>query len=132
MSDIPDVDQYREQCPSVATFDINFWRYCADSRNDRTIFNTTDFLNLSSRIEGAAILVSRRCVMVRLPATGPILDAPYKTPPGLNCKQIERRTSNIQHRMSNIDMAAKRRKKHKNKISGFVISMCYNEQKSKF
>jgi hypothetical protein len=32
----------------------------------------------------------------------------------------------------NIDMAAKRRKKHKNKISGFVISMCYNEQKSKF
>jgi hypothetical protein len=29
-------------------------------------------------------------------------------------------------------MAAKRRKKHKNKISGFVISMCYNEQKSKF
>jgi hypothetical protein len=29
-------------------------------------------------------------------------------------------------------MAAKRRKKHKNKISGVVISMCYNEQKSKF
>jgi hypothetical protein len=33
---------------------------------------------------------------------------------------------------SNFDMAAKRRKKHKNKISGLVISMCYNEQKSKF
>ena len=31
-----------------------------------------------------------------------------------------------------IDMAAKRRKKHKNKISGIVISVCYNEQKSKF
>jgi hypothetical protein len=26
-------------------------------------------------------------------------------------------------------MAAKMRKKHKNKISGLVISMCYNEQK---
>jgi hypothetical protein len=31
-----------------------------------------------------------------------------------------------------IDMAAKRRKKHKIKISGLAISMCYNEQKSKF
>ena len=30
------------------------------------------------------------------------------------------------------DMAAKRRKKHKNKISRLVISMCYNEQKPKF
>ena len=30
------------------------------------------------------------------------------------------------------DLAAKKRKKHKNKFSGFVISMCYNEQKSKF
>jgi len=29
-----------------------------------------------------------------------------------------------------IDIAAKRRKKHKNKISGVVISMCYNEQES--
>jgi hypothetical protein len=29
-------------------------------------------------------------------------------------------------------MATKRRKKHKNKISGFVISICYNEQKSNF
>jgi len=29
-----------------------------------------------------------------------------------------------------IDMAAKRRKKHKNKISWIVISMRYNEQKS--
>jgi hypothetical protein len=29
-------------------------------------------------------------------------------------------------------MAAKRRKKHKNKISGLVISMCYNKQKAKF
>jgi hypothetical protein len=35
-------------------------------------------------------------------------------------------------RKININMAAKRRKKHKNKISGLVISMCYNEQKSKF
>jgi hypothetical protein len=32
----------------------------------------------------------------------------------------------------NNDMAAKRRKMHKNKISGLVISKCYNEQKSKF
>jgi hypothetical protein len=31
-----------------------------------------------------------------------------------------------------LDMAAKRRKKYKNKISGLVNSMCYNEQKSKF
>jgi hypothetical protein len=31
-----------------------------------------------------------------------------------------------------IDIAAKRRKKHKNKISGFVNSVCYNEQKSEF
>ena len=30
------------------------------------------------------------------------------------------------------DMAAKRRKKHKNKISESVISMGYNERKSKF
>jgi hypothetical protein len=29
-------------------------------------------------------------------------------------------------------MAAKRHKKHKNKISGLVISMAYNEQKPKF
>ena len=29
------------------------------------------------------------------------------------------------------DVATKRRIKHKNKISGLVISMCYNEQKSK-
>jgi len=29
-------------------------------------------------------------------------------------------------------MAAKKRKKHKNKISGLAISMCYNEQKLKF
>jgi hypothetical protein len=29
-------------------------------------------------------------------------------------------------------MAAKRHKKHKNKISGLVISMAYNEQKLKF
>jgi hypothetical protein len=29
-------------------------------------------------------------------------------------------------------MAAKRRKRHKNQISGFVNSMCYNEDKSKF
>jgi hypothetical protein len=26
-----------------------------------------------------------------------------------------------------LDMAAKKRKKHKNKISGLVISMCYDE-----
>ena len=32
----------------------------------------------------------------------------------------------------NFDIAAKRRKKHKNKISGLVNSMCYTEQKSKF
>jgi hypothetical protein len=32
----------------------------------------------------------------------------------------------------NLDMAAKMRTKHKNKISGLVISMCYNDQKSKF
>jgi hypothetical protein len=30
------------------------------------------------------------------------------------------------------DMAAKRHKIHKNKISGLVKSMCYNEQKLKF
>jgi hypothetical protein len=29
-------------------------------------------------------------------------------------------------------MAAKRHKKHKNKTSGFVISVGYNEEKSKF
>jgi hypothetical protein len=32
----------------------------------------------------------------------------------------------------NIDIAAKRHKKHKNQISWFVNSICYNEQKSKF
>ncbi len=30
------------------------------------------------------------------------------------------------------DIATKRRKMHKNQISGLVNSMCYNEQKSKF
>jgi len=35
-------------------------------------------------------------------------------------------------RGSKIDIAAKRRKKLKNKISGLVISVFYNEQKSKF
>jgi hypothetical protein len=29
--------------------------------------------------------------------------------------------------MSNLDMAAKRHKKHKNLISGLVVSMDYNE-----
>jgi hypothetical protein len=32
-----------------------------------------------------------------------------------------------ERRTSNIDMAAKRHKKHKNKISWLVISMGYNE-----
>jgi hypothetical protein len=32
----------------------------------------------------------------------------------------------------NPDMAAKRRKKHKNEISGLVISICYHQQKFKF
>jgi hypothetical protein len=35
-------------------------------------------------------------------------------------------------RKFNIDIAAKRRKKHKNKISGLVISMCYHERKIQF
>ena len=35
-------------------------------------------------------------------------------------------------RRINIDIAAKGRKKHKNKISGLVISMCYHERKIKF
>ena len=39
--------------------------------------------------------------------------------------QIEKETS--ERRTSNIDMAAKRHKKRKNKISGLVISMGYNE-----
>jgi len=39
-------------------------------------------------------------------------------------------TNKFQIRISKSDMAAKRRKKHKTKISGLVISMCYNEQKS--
>jgi hypothetical protein len=34
--------------------------------------------------------------------------------------------------ISTFDMAAKRRKKHKNKTAGLVISMPYNEQKSKY
>ena len=29
-------------------------------------------------------------------------------------------------------MAAKRRKMHKNKISGLIVTVCYNEQNSKF
>jgi len=41
-------------------------------------------------------------------------------------------SKSIKHSAINIDMAAKRHKKHKNKILGLVISMCYNEQKSKF
>ena len=38
----------------------------------------------------------------------------------------------IQRLISNTDIAAKRRKKHKNQISGIVNSMRYNEQKSNF
>jgi hypothetical protein len=34
---------------------------------------------------------------------------------------------NIERSTSNVDMAAKRHKKHKNKISGLLISMGYNE-----
>jgi len=34
--------------------------------------------------------------------------------------------------ITKIDMAEKRHKKHKNESSGLVISMCCNEQKSKF
>jgi len=34
--------------------------------------------------------------------------------------------------MPNFDLAAKRRKKHKNKFSGLVNSLRYNEQKLKF
>jgi hypothetical protein len=33
-------------------------------------------------------------------------DTSCETPPGRNSEQIERRTSNVQHRMSNIDDAA--------------------------
>jgi len=40
--------------------------------------------------------------------------------------------SQVQGSTFKVDMAAKRHKKHKNKISWIVISMCYNEQKSKF
>ena len=56
----------------------------------------------------------------------------YETPPGLDSEQIKRRTSNAQHRTSNIDIAAKRRKKHKNKISGLVISMGYETEIREF
>ena len=35
-------------------------------------------------------------------------------------------------RKPKVDMAAKRRKKHKNKILELVISICYNQKKSKF
>jgi len=31
-----------------------------------------------------------------------------------------------------VDMAAKRRKKHKKQISEHVMSMCYSEQETKF
>jgi hypothetical protein len=34
--------------------------------------------------------------------------------------------------MFDVNIASKRHKKHKNKISGHVNSMCYNEQKLKF
>jgi len=37
--------------------------------------------------------------------------------------------SQVQGSKFKVDMAAKRHKKHKNKISGLVISICYNEQK---
>ena len=48
----------------------------------------------------------------------------------LRRKRFQR--SDFQGSPFKVDMAAKRRKKHKNKISGLVISMGYNEQKSKF
>jgi hypothetical protein len=34
---------------------------------------------------------------------------------------------NVQHHTLNIDMAAKRHKKHKNQVSDLVISVGYNE-----
>jgi len=39
---------------------------------------------------------------------------------------------NVEHQTSNVDIAAKRHKKHITKISGLVISMGYNEYNSKF
>ena len=50
MSGIRDFDQYCGQCPSVATFEINLWLFCANSRNYHPFFNTIDILNLSSWI----------------------------------------------------------------------------------
>ena len=57
----------------------------------------------------------------------------------------ERRTSNndvaalrniisiaFKNPISNLDIAAKRHKKHKNQISWLINSICYNEQESKF
>ena len=51
-------------------------------------------------------------------------------PGQLPCLNILTRTS--RNWKLKIDIAAKRRKKHKNKISGLVNSICYNQQKSKF
>jgi len=39
---------------------------------------------------------------------------------------------NVEHRTSNVDMAAKRRKKHKNQISGLIISMGYETEIQEF
>ena len=45
------------------------------------------------------------------------------------CKLVKNRLKVISYLLLvNSDMAAKRRIKHKNQISGFVISMCYDEQ----
>jgi hypothetical protein len=46
---------------------------------------------------------------------------------GLKSGQFDRKRKSRERRTSNIDMAAKRHKKHKNKISWLVISMAYNE-----
>ena len=47
-----------------------------------------------------------------------------------NLQEAKLEKANLQE--AKLDIAAKRRKKHKNQISGLVNSMCYNEQKSKF
>jgi hypothetical protein len=59
----------------------------------------------------------------------PTLSQPVES---LKVERVEWQITKTEIQNSKLDMAAKRRKKHQNKISGLVISMCCNEQKSKF
>jgi hypothetical protein len=53
--------------------------------------------------------------------------------PGRHCRQAKKIRNRLwRYENMNLDMAAKRRKKHKNQISGLIISMGYETEIQEF